>query len=271
MLPFPAYHEVADVEAAEQEALLCLEQELESRGHEYAGLICEPLVQGAGGMRMARPEFFQAVASLCASYDVLLIFDEVMTGFGRLGDWFASTKLGVTPDLICLSKGITGGSMALAATVAQEKIWEAFYSEDRLKAFYHSHSFMANPMACAAAIASFQLLQENSSAFMQMEVRHSQRLSHLAGWSHCTQLRTCGSIAAFNVKTELPSGYFNPVGKDIARRAFERGVFIRPTGDCVYLIPPYCTTDDELDRMYEVLQESVEQAVSAHAVGAGSR
>ncbi len=222
----------------------------------YAGIIIEPLVQGAGGMRICRPEFLQGLRSLASEFDTLLIFDEVMTGFGRTGADFACNQAGVAPDLICLSKGITGGFLPLAVTVATENIYDRFYSDDPTKTLYHGHSYTANPLGCAAAVASLELLTQNQPVYSQMANWHRQHLTELADrYPQLTRLRVMGTIAAIDIVNQAESGYLNHVGRELRHQAIARGVLIRPLGNVLYLMPPYCITETELAWVYQQIDK----------------
>ncbi|MBW4693354.1 MAG: adenosylmethionine--8-amino-7-oxononanoate transaminase [Lyngbya sp. HA4199-MV5] len=249
-VPYPIAHpDEAIATATEQTILDTIEKQLMEGGDRYAGIIIEPLVQGAYGMRMGRSEFLQQLQQLAHQHNTLLIFDEVMTGFGRTGDWFACLKANVQPDIICLSKGITGGFLPLAATVCSEAIYDAFYSDDALKTLYHGHSYAANPLGCAAGLASLELMVENEPAFKQMETKHREHLATLAEHSKLTNLRVTGTIAAMDLVTEQP-GYLNQMALEIRKRAIAQGLLLRPLGNVLYLMPPYCITDDELAFVY---------------------
>lgn len=240
--PFPAtFDGDADVEAKEERAIAALEQHL-SDG-KVAAIIIEPLAQGASGMRFCRPDFIQAVERVARAHGTLLIFDEVMTGFGRTGTLFAATKAGVTPDMICLSKGLTGGFLPMAATVVRPFIYEAFLHQDMRRAFLHGHSYTANPLGCAAALASLALLLDPActQARDRIETTHKARLAEIAPL--VTHPRLCGTIAAFSVA--------DGVGPALKRHMMERGILIRPLGNEVYLIPPYCTEDDDLNVVWD--------------------
>jgi adenosylmethionine-8-amino-7-oxononanoate aminotransferase len=178
-----------------------------------------------------------------------LIFDEVMTGFGRTGDWFACTKSQVNPDIICLSKGITGGFLPFSATISTETIYDAFYSDDPQKTLYHGHSYAANPLGCAAALASLELMAENEPAFQQMETHHKEHLAKLADHPRLKHLRVTGTIAAMDLITENP-GYLNQLSLEIRKRSIQQGLLLRPLGNVLYLMPPYCITEDELAFIY---------------------
>jgi adenosylmethionine---8-amino-7-oxononanoate aminotransferase len=253
-----------DLEAIEKEAncLEVLRQNLSDSPNSCAGIIIEPLVQGSGGMRMCRPEFLQGLRELATEFDTLLIFDEVMTGFGRTGADFACNKALVKPDLICLSKGITGGFLPLAVTVATEEIYDSFYSDDPTKTLYHGHSYTANPLGCAAALASLELLAQNESVYTQMEVWHRQHLTDLANrYPQLNKLRVMGTIAAIDINNQEESGYLNYVGRKIGHQAIARGVLLRPLGNVLYLMPPYCITETELAWVYRQLDSILSEVL----------
>jgi adenosylmethionine---8-amino-7-oxononanoate aminotransferase len=262
--PYPATDE-GDGEAIEQEAK-CLEiirHKLADRPNYYAGIIIEPLVQGVAGMRMCRPEFIQQLRGLATEFDTLLIFDEVMTGFGRTGVDFACNKAQVQPDLICLSKGITGGFLPLAVTIATEEIYNSFYSDDMTKTLYHGHSYTANPIGCAAALASLTLLTQHEPVYSQMEVWHRQHLTELANrYPQLTKLRVSGTIAAIDINNHEQAGYLNNVGRKIGHHAIARGVLLRPLGNVLYLMPPYCITESELAWVYGQIDRVLDEVLN---------
>jgi adenosylmethionine---8-amino-7-oxononanoate aminotransferase len=254
-LPFPnTYIGDTQVKEKETQAIAKLENLLEKNPDLYAGIIIEPLVQGAGGMRMGRPEFLQQLRRVADQFNTLLIFDEVMTGFGRTGDWFACTKSQVEPDIICLSKGLTGGFLPFAVTVCSEAIYEAFYSDDPLKTFYHGHSYTANPLGCAAALASLELMMENESIFRTMELKHLAHFQALQNHPKLTNLRVTGTIAAMDIVTEDQPNYLHHIAAEIRQRSIEQGLLLRPLGNVLYLMPPYCITDEELAEIYQGIQ-----------------
>jgi adenosylmethionine---8-amino-7-oxononanoate aminotransferase len=256
-VPFPAtYSGDLSVQGQEDEVIELLKTKLEQDN--YAGILIEPLVQGAGGMRMCRPTFLQRLRQIATEFDTLLIFDEVMTGFGRTGDWFACIKANVQPDIICLSKGITGGFLPLAVTVCTEAIYQAFYSDDPLKTLYHGHSYTANPLGCAAGLASLKLMAEHELLFQGMEAKHRQHLAALENHPKLENLRVTGTIAAMDVVTESETSYLNQVGPQIRQQALERGVLLRPLGNVLYLMPPYCITDEELALAYQTIAAILE-------------
>ncbi len=255
---FVAYPETylgdEQIRQKEEQVLWQIQQKLQQSPDRYAGIVIEPLVQGAGGMRMCRPEFLQQLAKLAQASGVLLIFDEIMTGFGRTGEWFACLKAQVQPDIVCLSKGITGGFLPLSVTVCSEAIYDAFYSDDPTKTFYHGHSYTANPLSCAAAIASFELLQENEASLHRIQTIHQQQLAQLNGHPYLEKLRWTGTIAAMDIVTSEQTGYLNQISLEVRKRAIDRGLLLRPLGNVLYLMPPYCITNEELAFVYQEIQ-----------------
>ena len=258
LLPYPATW-IGDeaVETKEAASLATLGRWLEEYGAETAALIMEPLVQGAGGMRMCRPEFLAALASRLKAAGVLLIFDEVMTGFGRTGTLFACQRAGVTPDLICLSKGLTGGFLPLSATVCGDDLYEAFRGAGFDRAFAHGHSFTANPLGCAAALASLDLLEAPACAARRarIEARHRDWLAGLAGHPRLVRPRGWGTIAAVDLAGS-EAGYSAAIAPRLKRAFLERGLLIRPLGPVLYLLPPYCIEDEQLKRGYRAIEEA---------------
>jgi adenosylmethionine---8-amino-7-oxononanoate aminotransferase len=255
-LPYPeTWIDDESVTQREDKIIDMLEEKLSSNPGEYAGILIEPLVQGAGGMRMCREEFLQKLHWVNRQFDTLLIFDEVMTGFGRTGDWFACRRAHVEPDLICLSKGITGGFLPLAVTACSDKIYDAFYSDDPMHTLWHGHSYTANPLGCAAANASLELMDIHEESFKNMEQIHRHELNSISKMDRVEKSRLTGTIAAFSLKTESESGYLNRVADEIKKNCIDYGLLIRPLGNVVYLMPPYCIKPEELEDVYERLRE----------------
>lgn len=250
---------MGDEEVAQKEDAIIekLEKLLDENPDKYAGILIEPLVQGAGGMRMCRPEFLQKLHWVNRQFDTLLIFDEVMTGFGRTGGLFASHTAQVEPDIICLSKGITGGFLPLSVTVVSDEIYEAFNSSDPIKTFWHGHSYTANPIGCAAALASLSLLEENTM-YQRMESIHLKHIERLKGNPRLEKFRVTGTIAAMDIKNDEGTGYFNSAAKRIKEVAPDHGVLLRPLGNVLYLMPPYVITEEELEVVYGKIGELVE-------------
>ena len=238
------------IEAKEQAALDCLEQQLQTP---TAAVILEPLLQGAGGMAMVRPRFVQEVAERVKQSQALLIADEVLTGFGRTGDWFASHRAGIQPDLMALSKGLTGGCLPMGVTMASERIFQGFIGQDPSLTLWHGHSFTANPLGCAAANASLNQLEANPNAFQDFEARHRPHLERLQGHPKVSRCRLLGTVAAFDLAVDGTAGYLNPAGPTVKKLAMAHGVFLRPLGQVVYLLPPLCISDEQLQRCYEAI------------------
>ena len=259
LLPYPqTWDGDADVVSKEQAALAVLDAYLAQHGETLAGVIIEPLVQGAAGMRMCRPEFLQQLAAKLRAAGILLIFDEVMTGFGRTGAMFAAVKAQVMPDLICLSKGLTAGFLPMSVTVASEAIYAAFLGENFDRALIHGHSFTANPLGCAAALASLQVFEDEQTLakLPQIEAWHRQGLVQLAGHPAVQHVRVTGTIAAFDVVT-TDAGYTSAVGAKLKAFFHERGLLLRSLGNVIYLLPPYCVTQDELALAYQTIGEAL--------------
>jgi adenosylmethionine---8-amino-7-oxononanoate aminotransferase len=193
--------------------------------------------------------------------DIICIADEVMTGFGRTGTFFASNYMHKQPDIICLSKGLTGGTMALGVTACSNKIYDAFVYDDKLKTFFHGHSFTANPLACTAALASFQLSQTNNciAAIEQITQQNKLFLQHLQTLNlPIKNARTLGTILAFEI-TQGKDEYLNTISTVITEKALAKGVYIRPLGNTVYIMPPYCITANELQQVYKVVIKVVQE------------
>jgi len=220
-----------------------------------AAVIFEPLIQGAGGMNMVRPEFIRKVARLVKQNDSLVIADEVLTGFGRTGSLFAFQKANIEPDLVAISKGLTGGFLPMGITLAKEEIFEKFISNSPLKTFWHGHSFTANPLGCAAANASLDLLEHKPEKYLNFEYRYLPYLNKIKTLSYVKNIRICGTIAAFELEVEKNSGYFSDIGKKIKALAIKNGLFIRPLGNVIYLLPPLCITEQQLEKSYEIIYQ----------------
>jgi adenosylmethionine-8-amino-7-oxononanoate aminotransferase len=229
-----------------------------------AAFIVEPLVLGAGGMLMYQPETLAAMRAVCAEAGVLFIADEVMTGWGRTGTLFACDQAGIAPDILCLSKGLTGGALPLAATLATAPIFEAHRSTDRARMFFHSSSYTANPVACAAANANIAVWRDEPVAdrIAALAEGQARRLAALADRPQVRGARRLGTIAAFEVATGS-TGYLSDLAPRMTAAFREAGVLLRPLGDTIYVMPPYCTTDAELDQVYAAIGDVVERVGAA--------
>ena len=256
-VPWPAtWWDDDAVEAREAEALAVLSRTLETP---TAAVILEPLLQGAGGMAVVRPQFLKAVQRLVHDAGALLIADEVLTGFGRCGDWVASRRAGLQPDLMALSKGLTGGCLPMGVTMASERIFSAFIGSDPSLTLWHGHSFTANPLGCAVANASLDLLEAEPQRFLGFEARHRPHLQALSRHPRVDHCRLIGTLAAFDLAVEGTAGYLNPAGPTVKRIAMEAGVFLRPLGQVVYLLPPLCITDAQLEQCYAAIGKALDQ------------
>ena len=221
---------------------------------ECACVIYEPMLQGAGGMKMHSAQALEAFITLCKSHGIICIADEVMTGFGRTGKMFASSYCTSQPDIICLSKGITGGTMALGVTACTADIHEAFVVDDKTKTFFHGHSFTANPLACTAALASLELFEKEHTLdrIERINRQHLAFAEKIRGFAEVENVRVCGTVIAFEVKDSV-EGYTSTIREKFTSRALELGVYLRPLGNTVYVMPPYCISEAELDKVYGVI------------------
>jgi adenosylmethionine-8-amino-7-oxononanoate aminotransferase len=224
-----------------------------------AVFIVEPLVLGAGGMLMYPPAVLAEMREICAAHGTLFIADEVMTGWGRTGTLLACEQAGVVPDILCLSKGLTGGAVPLAVTMASEAIWRAHYSHDRTKTFFHSSSYTANPIACAAAAANLAIWREEPvlGRVASLGARLEGRLSRLAGHPATSNYRRCGAIAALELGS-AEGTYLNQIGPRLLARFREANLLLRPLGNTVYVMPPYCIDDSDLDTIYAAISDAAD-------------
>ena len=232
-----------------------LEFEQLAKNDDIAAFIFEPLVQGASGMRMHKPEDLDKLLQIAKQNDIICIADEVMTGFGRTGNLFAIDYLVNKPDLICLSKGITGGFLPLGVTAASQRIYDAFYDDDKLKTFFHGHSYTANPIACAAANASYELLVSPKCRrqIQMITESHKEFLLTLKDNKYIKNARSVGTIVAFELEDMGETSYFHSIRDKIYTHCLEQNVLLRPLGNVIYTMPPYCITKVELERVYEVM------------------
>jgi adenosylmethionine-8-amino-7-oxononanoate aminotransferase len=246
-------------ESCHIECVQKLESLLAERGEKIAAVMVEPLLQGAGGMIVHPVEFLQKVRALCTKHDVLLIADEVLTGFGRTGKMFACDLAGVVPDLMCLSKGITGGFLPMGVTLCTDGVQAAFHSENRRHTFYHGHSYTGNALACAAANASLQIFDDEPvfDRIATIARIHSERLSQLGELHQVGETRQIGTVGAMELRAE-DAGYLSAMRPKLYQFFLEREVLLRPLGNVVYVLPPYVITPDELHRVYDVIVEAMQ-------------
>jgi adenosylmethionine---8-amino-7-oxononanoate aminotransferase len=222
---------------------------------DVAAFIFEPLVLGAAGMKMYKPEHLDLLLSIAKEHGVLCIADEVMTGFGRTGKNFACDYLHHTPDIICLSKGITGGFLPLSVTICTEPVYAAFYADEPAKALFHGHSYTANPVACAAALASLELLGQpgTQQQIKMIGEEHAFFLQSIQDHTYIKCVRQTGTILALEINTSEDTSYFNFIRDDAYNFCLSKGVLLRPLGNIIYFMPPYCITRDELQFVYGVI------------------
>jgi adenosylmethionine---8-amino-7-oxononanoate aminotransferase len=252
--PVGLRRETCHIECVDQLATL-----LEERGRHIAAVILEPMLQAAGGMIVHPVEFLQKVRKLCDAHDVLLIADEVLTGFGRTGKMFACNLAGVAPDLICISKGITGGFMAMGVTLCGERVASAFNDGNRLHTFYHGHSYTGNALACAAANANLQIFDDEPvfDRIANIARLTADRLPQFGAMPQVGDTRQIGTIGAIELRAD-DAGYLSAMRPKLYNFFLERGVLLRPLGNVVYVLPPYVISPEELHRAYDVIQEAIE-------------
>lgn len=253
----PFWNHLFPVESITDLSLVQLQASLE-RG-DVACFIFEPLIQGAGGMVMYPPEKLDCLIQLCKEYEVLTIADEVMTGFGRTGTLFACDQLQHKPDFICLSKGLTGGYLSLGATVCTEDVFQAFLSDNLEQAFLHGHSYTANPLACASALASLDLLLHPNCTEQRTLIAECHR-NFCSTYRHHPRVKrlTClGTILALEYHAPT-SSYFHSLRPVLSRYFLSKGIFIRPLGNVLYILPPYCIKREELHTIYQHIALTLE-------------
>jgi adenosylmethionine-8-amino-7-oxononanoate aminotransferase len=244
-IPFPA----AGEESTTLEALdtLC-------RRGRIAALLVEPLVLGAGGMLMYSADCLRRLKDTCSTHGVLFIADEVMTGWGRTGTMFACEQAGITPDIACYSKGLTGGSLPLAVTLCRREIFEAHYAPDRRRTFFHSSSFTANPIACAAALANLQIWETEPvrQRIAGLTIMQTEHLARFRNDDRFESVRQTGTITAMDLRTE-DSGYFSRLGPRLQAHFRDAHIMLRPLGNTIYVLPPYCVTKEDLTAVYHAI------------------
>ncbi len=249
----------APVKGSESKAIQQLKNAINKDKSKIAAFIFEPIVQGVAGMVVHEAKALSKMILICKQHNIFTIADEVFTGFGRTGKFFASDYLSVKPDILCLSKGLTGGTMALGVTSCTSNIFNAFVSKDRMKTFFHGHSFTANPVACAAALASLDIF-ENKNTWSNIERINKRHLNFTKALRALTDVhcRVQGTILAIELKTNEQTSYFNSVRDTAAKFFMDKGIVLRPLGNVIYLVPPYCITDKDLDYIYESIINFIE-------------
>ncbi len=246
------------IEGKESESISALEQLVAT--NEFAAFIFEPLCQGAAGMIMYAPESLDKLIAICKKNKVFTIADEVMTGFGKTGKTFACNYLNEQPDMICLSKALTGGTIPMAITTFTQEIYDGFLDSDVNKALFHGHTFTANPTGCAAALASLELLQTNTMQenLIRVNNRHLIFKKRIAQHPKVKATRVLGVIFALEVETETKASYYGELRNKLYDFFIKNGVILRPVGNIVYILPPYIITDEQLEKVYKVVEKALE-------------
>ena len=242
----------------EEKALQVLQELLAT--NEYAAFIFEPLVLGAAGMVMYSPEVLDKMIALCKDHSVFTIADEVMTGFGKTGKTFATDYLVNKPDMMCLSKALTGGTIPMAITTFTQEIYDGFYDDDVNKALFHGHTFTANPTGCAAALASLELLQmpEMQANLKRVNQSHLQFENKIKSHPKVKTTRVLGVIFALEIKTNSEESYYGTLRNKLYNFFIENGVILRPVGNIVYVLPPYIMTNSQLQKVYQTIENALE-------------
>ena len=265
VLPSPDARQARDGETPADvacRAAAALADHLEQHGRQTAALIVEPLVQGAAGMVMYDPEYLRLARALCDQHEVHLICDEIAVGFGRTGSFFAHEQAGIRPDLLCLSKGISGGYLPLSVVLCRDAIYDSFLDDSVARAFLHSHSYTGNPLACRAALATLDLFASDDVLAVNREKAQkiNAAFAPLAHHPQVRHLRQRGMIAAFDVTTDAP--HFS---RRFYRAALEAGALLRPIGNTVYVMPPYIVSDEEIAQLGQIAEQALRNALN-HAI-----
>ena len=261
-LLFDVIHIPVPIKGKEEESIAAMKTALKQ--DDIAAFIFEPLIQGAGGMVMYEAAVLDRFIEMCRKKKVIAIADEVMTGFGRTGKFFANDYLNQKADIICLSKGLTGGVMPLGVTSCAKFIYDAFLSDDKMKTFFHGHSYTANPTACSAALASLDLFDQPDAFenITRIENKHARFLEKIKMHKALVDVRQLGTIIAFEIKTSETTNYLNSLAEQISEYFISKGIILRPLGNIVYILPPYCIKDEDLDYIYD----SVEAFLNGHSI-----
>jgi len=253
--------EVEFIDLPTTENIESLKSQISDLKSDLACFIFEPLVQGAGGMIMYEAAHLNELMAHCRREAVLMIDDEVFTGFGRTGKPFACNYVTEQPDIMCFSKGLTGGTMALGITTCSQQIYDAFLSDDKLKTLFHGHSFTANPIACAAALASMDLFVEPSTQenISRIEEAHRQFFQKIKHHPKIKTVRQTGTIIAMEWETGNNTSYFSSLRDTLYQYFLDAGIILRPLGNIIYILPPYCITDTELNYIYSKITQALEE------------
>lgn len=242
----------------EDEVIAQLNSVIQKNGaSQIAAFIFEPLVLGSAGMLMYSEKLLDRLLTICKQNDILTIADEVMTGFGRTGRFFATDYCEVKPDIICLSKGITGGFLPFAATTCTQQIYDAFLSNEKQKMFFHGHSYTANPLGCAAALASLEVFEKERTfeSIARIEQQHEAFAAKLNANKSVKDVRQWGTILAIEIQTAEGTGYLNNIRDKAYRFFIERKIILRPLGNVIYILPPYCISNADLDKVHHAIED----------------
>ncbi|WP_312921569.1 adenosylmethionine--8-amino-7-oxononanoate transaminase [Empedobacter brevis] len=253
--------EVIFIETPTEENIESIKKQIAELADEVACFIYEPLVQGAAGMLMYEAAYLDELMNFCRKKRILLIQDEVFVGFGRTGKIFAANHLSEVPDVMCFSKGLTGGTMPLGVTTCSDLIYNAFYSKDYTKTLYHGHSFTASPLACTAALASLELLLEEATQekIVNIVTQHEVFREQLKTHPKVKVVRQCGTILALEWKTEEETSYFSDMHKKLYPYFLDHGILLRPLGNIIYLVPPYCISTVDLNYIYKTILKALDE------------
>ncbi|MFB9844782.1 adenosylmethionine--8-amino-7-oxononanoate transaminase [Mucilaginibacter ginsenosidivorans] len=253
--------EVEFIDLPNDSNIQTLKSQISNLKSNLACFIFEPLVQGAGGMLMYEAKYLDELMAHCRKEGVLMIADEVFTGFGRTGKAFACDHLTTRPDIMCFSKGLTGGTMAMGLTTCAQSIYDAFLSDDKLKTLFHGHSYTANPVTCSAALASMDLFIADSTKknIERIVTRHEQFAARIKDHPKIRVTRQTGTILAMEWETGSDTSYFNSLRDKLYNYFLDAGIILRPLGNILYILPPYCITDDQLDYIYGKIESALEE------------
>lgn len=251
--------DVVFIDLPNQDNVTSLQTEIELLKDELACFIFEPLVLGAGGMQMYEVKYLDQLLSTCLVNDILTIADEVMTGFGRTGTYFACEQLINKPDIFCLSKGLTGGTMPLGVTTCTQNIFNAFLSDDKLKTLYHGHSFTANPIACVASLASLDILlsEETLPNIKRIETQHRLFYEEIKNHPKVKSIRQTGTIIALEWQTGSDTSYLNGLRDQLYNYFLHKGIILRPLGNIIYILPPYVISTADLTYIYQSIKQAL--------------
>ncbi|MDB5063109.1 MAG: adenosylmethionine--8-amino-7-oxononanoate aminotransferase BioA [Mucilaginibacter sp.] len=251
--------EVEFIDLPNKDNIGSIKSQISSLKSQISCFIFEPLVQGSAGMIMYEAEYLNELMAHCQKENVLLIADEVFTGFGRTGKAFACDHIETRPDIMCFSKGLTGGTMAFGLTTCTQDIYNAFLSDDRMKTLFHGHSYTANPVACAAALASLDLFLESSTQvnINRIADKHRAFAAKVAGHQSLKTTRQTGTILALEWETGNNTSYFSSLRDKLYHYFLDAGIILRPLGNIIYILPPYCITDAELDYIYSTIEQAL--------------